>query len=126
MLVLTRRKGEAIILGDNVEVRILGISRHQVKVGIEAPRSVPVLIERIAKRARDYETGIDPGYLERLSEAYSYFFFHYRETPLLVVNTDDIDFIKNPADLDALVQQIIRCQRGTQVYVPLGSSRTER
>ncbi len=88
--------------------------------------SVPVLIERIAKRARDYETAIDPGYLERLSEAYSYFFFHYRETPLLVVNTDDIDFVKNPADLDALVQQIIRCQRGTQVYVPLGSSQTER
>ena len=88
--------------------------------------SVPVLIERITKRARDYETGIDPGYLERLSEAYSYFFFHYRETPLLVVNTDDIDFVKNPADLDALVQQIIRCRRGTQVYVPLGSSQTER
>ena len=87
--------------------------------------SVPVLIERIAQRARDYETGIDPGYLERLSEAYSYFFFHYRETPLLVVNTDDIDFVKNPADLDALVQQIIRCRRGTQVYVPLGSSRPE-
>ncbi len=87
--------------------------------------SVPVLMERIAQRGRDYETEIDPEYLERLSEAYSYFFFHYRETPLLVVNTDDIDFVKNPADLDALVQQIIRCRRGTQVYVPLGSSRTE-
>ena len=87
--------------------------------------SVPVLMERIARRGRDYETEIDPEYLKRLSEAYSYFFFHYRETPLLVVNTDDIDFVKNPADLDALVQQIIRCRRGTPVYVPLGSSRTE-
>ncbi len=88
--------------------------------------SVPVLTERIAQRGRDYEADIDPGYLKRLSEAYSYFFFHYRETPLLVVNTDDIDFVNNPADLDALVQQIIRCRRGTQVYVPLGSSQTER
>ena len=87
--------------------------------------SIPTLIERITKRARDYEADIDPAYLERLSEAYSYFFFHYRETPLLVVNTDDIDFVKNPADLDALVQQIIRCRRGTQVYVPLGSSQTD-
>lgn len=87
--------------------------------------SVPVLMERIVRRGRDYETGIDSEYLERLSEAYSYFFFHYRETPLLVVNTDDIDFVNNPVDLDALVQQIIRCRRGTQVYVPLGSSRTE-
>ena len=87
--------------------------------------SLPVLIERIAQRGRDYEADIDPEYLKRLSEAYSYFFFHYRETPLLVVNTDDIDFVNNPADLDALVQQIIRCRRGTQVYVPLGTNRTE-
>lgn len=87
--------------------------------------SVPVLMERIAQRGRDYESDISPEYLERLSEAYSYFFFHYRETPLLVVNTDDIDFVNNPDDLDAFVQQIIRCRRGTQVYVPLGSSRTD-
>ena len=52
MLVLTRRKGEAIILGDNVEVRILGISRHQVKVGIEAPRSVAVYRKEIYAQVR--------------------------------------------------------------------------
>jgi deoxyadenosine/deoxycytidine kinase len=87
--------------------------------------SVPTLLERVRRRARDYERDIDPGYLERLSEAYSYYFFHYRETPLLVVNTDDIDFVNNPADLDALISQIARCRRGTQIYVPLGSRATE-
>jgi len=87
--------------------------------------SVPTLLERVRRRARDYEKEIDPGYLERLSEAYSYYFFHYRETPLLVVNTDDIDFVNNPADLDALISQIARCRRGTQIYVPLGSRATE-
>jgi deoxyadenosine/deoxycytidine kinase len=87
--------------------------------------SVPVLLERIRRRSRDYEKNIDTEYLERLSEAYSYYFFHYRETPLLVVNTDDIDFVNNPADLDAFAAQIARCRRGTQVYVPLGSDRTE-
>jgi len=84
--------------------------------------SLPVLLERIKKRARDFEAEIDPDYLERLSEAYSYYFFHYRETPLLVINTDDIDFVNKPADFDALVDQIVRCRRGTQIYVPLGSS----
>jgi deoxyadenosine/deoxycytidine kinase len=84
--------------------------------------SVSVLLERIEKRARDFESEIDPDYLERLSEAYSYYFFHYRETPLLVINTDDIDFVNKPADFDALVDQIVRCRRGTQIYVPLGSS----
>ena len=84
--------------------------------------SLPVLLERVKKRARDFESDIDPDYLERLSEAYSYYFFHYRETPLLVINTDDIDFVNKPADFDALVDQIVRCRRGTQIYVPLGSS----
>ena len=86
--------------------------------------SVPVLLDRIKMRARDFESGIDPGYLERLSEAYSYYFFHYRETPLLVVNTDEIDFVKNPNDFGAFVEQIMRSRRGTQVYVPVGSSGT--
>ncbi len=81
--------------------------------------SVDVLLERINKRARDFESNIDPGYLERLSEAYSYYFFHYRETPLLVVNTDEIDFVNRPADFNAFVEQIMRSRRGTQVYVPV-------
>jgi len=87
--------------------------------------SVSVLLDRIRKRGREYESQIDPDYLVRLSEAYSYYFFHYRETPLLVVNTDEIDFVNNPADLEALISQVARCRRGTQVYVPLGSQRTE-
>ena len=87
--------------------------------------SIPVLMERISMRGRDFERKIERSYLQRLSEAYSYYFFHYRETPLLVVNTDTIDFVNNPADLDALIQQIARCRPGTQVYVPLGSHGTE-
>ena len=84
--------------------------------------SVPVLLERIARRGRDFERTIDPDYLVRLSEAYSYYFFHYRETPLLVVNTDDIDFVNKRADFDAFVEQILRCRHGTQVYVPIGAT----
>jgi deoxyadenosine/deoxycytidine kinase len=83
--------------------------------------SIPVLLERIAKRGRDFERTIDPDYLVRLSDAYSYYFFHYRDTPLLVVNTDDIDFVNNRADLNAFVEQIVRCRHGTQVYVPIGT-----
>ena len=84
--------------------------------------SVPVLLDRIANRGRDFEKTIDPDYLVRLSEAYSYYFFHYRETPLLVVNTDDIDFVNSRADFNAFVEQIQRCRHGTQVYVPIGAN----
>ena len=86
--------------------------------------SVSVLVERINRRARDFERTIEPEYLERLSDAYSYYFFHYRETPLLVVNTDEIDFVNNPSDLDAFIEQIMHSHRGTQVYVPMGSQRS--
>jgi deoxyadenosine/deoxycytidine kinase len=83
--------------------------------------SIEMLLDRIARRGRDFERTIDPDYLVRLSEAYSYYFFHYRDTPLLVVNTDDIDFVNNAADLEALIDQIVRCRRGTQVYVPIST-----
>jgi len=42
MLALTRRKGESIIIGDNIEVVVLAVQGDMVKIGIEAPRSVPV------------------------------------------------------------------------------------
>jgi deoxyadenosine/deoxycytidine kinase len=99
------------------------VARPDLVIYMQA--SISVLLERIRRRDRDYEKNISKDYLQRLSEAYSYYFFHYRETPLLVVNTDDIDFVRNPADLEALIDQISRCRRGTQVYVPLGSQKTE-
>ncbi len=80
--------------------------------------SVRILQERIAQRARDYEKGIEMDYLKRLCEAYTYFFFHYRETPLLVINTDDIDFVHKEEDFHSLIEQIRQCRKGTQVYVP--------
>jgi len=42
MLALTRKKGESIIIGDNIEVTILSITGDAVKIGIDAPRAIPV------------------------------------------------------------------------------------
>ncbi len=53
MLVLTRRKGESVILGDEVEITVLEVSRHQVKLGVQAPRSVPVYRKEIYEKVRD-------------------------------------------------------------------------
>lgn len=84
--------------------------------------SVDTCVARIKKRGRGYEKSIPPEYLKSLMEAYNYFFYHYRETPLLVVDTNDIDFVLKKGDLEDLVQQITRPFRGTQIYVPRGSS----
>lgn len=83
-----------------------------------------VLQSRIKKRGRDFERRIDPGYLERLTRAYNDFFFHYGETPLLVVNTSDIDFVNNPEDLEGLLGMIRKTRGGTQHYLPATSRRT--
>jgi deoxyguanosine kinase len=82
-----------------------------------------VLQTRIKKRGRDFERRIDPGYLERLTRAYNDHFFHYDETPLLVVNTSDIDFVNNPEDLEGLLGMVRKTRHGTQHYLPSGARR---
>jgi deoxyguanosine kinase len=82
---------------------------------------VETCLKRIKLRAREFERNMDPDYLRRLKDAYNAYFYRYNETPLLVVNTDEIDFVKNSDDFENLVQQISRLRKGTQVYVPLGS-----
>ena len=50
MLILTRRVGESLIIGDNVTLTVLGVKGNQVRVGVDAPRDVTVHREEIAKR----------------------------------------------------------------------------
>ena len=80
--------------------------------------SLETCMKRIRKRSRSIEKGITPEYLAQLIEAYNYYFYHYEETPLLVVDTNEIDFVNRPADFDDLVAQIQKAKRGVQYYVP--------
>ncbi|MEK7314450.1 MAG: deoxynucleoside kinase [Deltaproteobacteria bacterium] len=85
--------------------------------------SSEVLIERIKKRGKVYEKDISEDYLKRLVDAYNKYFFYYTDTPLLVVNTTEIDFVNNPQDLSNLVKEIKSIKGGTQHYIPLVSAR---
>ncbi len=80
------------------------------------------LAERIKRRKRDYESEIAEAYVNEVNKAYNYFFFNYTATPLLVINTNEIDFVHQEGDLDELVAQIRKMERGVQYYRPLGSS----
>ena len=77
------------------------------------------LMHRIRERNRPYERNISAEYIQRLNEAYSYFFFHYTDSPLLVVNTVKIDFVHNSDDLEDLLEQIRKPHVGTRYYVPM-------
>ena len=79
------------------------------------------LLHRIRSRGNSYEKEIDPDYLKTLTEAYNYFFFHYDETPLLIIDTTEIDFVKRKEDLDQLIREIKQMKRGTWYFVPLRS-----
>jgi len=77
-----------------------------------------VLLQRIRWRGRTFEQDMDEGYLNALNAAYSYFFHHYKDSPLLVVNTDNLDFVNVPGDFDLLYDQIGEKFNGTRYFAP--------
>jgi deoxyguanosine kinase len=81
--------------------------------------STDVLLKRIALRGRKFESHITAEYLAELNQAYNYYFFHYQETPLMVVNTSEIDFVHRDADLDDLLVHMSKMTKGTVYYQPV-------
>jgi len=84
--------------------------------------SPEVIRSRIQQRGRHYEKSMDPNYTATLAEAYNYFFFHYREAPLLVVNTNEMNFVDRRADLEELVARIESHREGVAYLSPSGSA----
>jgi len=80
-----------------------------------------VLVQRVRSRNIPFEKEIDPEYLKNLVDAYNYYFFHYDQTPLLVVNTSEIDFVNRQEDFTQLVREIKQMKKGTWYFVPLRS-----
>jgi deoxyguanosine kinase len=76
------------------------------------------ILRRIRQRSRSFEKNLGRDYIESLNEAYSNFFFRYSETPLLVINTSEIDFVHHREDLDDLIRQVTSMREGTRYYVP--------
>jgi len=93
------------------------IPKPDLVIYLQAPSEV--LRGRIKLRGRGEESNLSPEYLAEVNRAYNHYFFHYTQTPLLVVNTADVDFVKRPEDLDDLIRQIRSMGKGTQYYVPV-------
>jgi deoxyadenosine/deoxycytidine kinase len=80
-----------------------------------------VLLARIKKRGREFERKFDADYLAELARTYNDFFHRYDDTPLLVINTSDIDFVESDADFEELIRALDSIKRGTHYYQPLGT-----
>jgi deoxyguanosine kinase len=76
------------------------------------------LMKNIRIRSRSYEKPMSEEYIRTLNEAYNHFFFHYHDTPLLVVNSSRIDFVNNQSDLENLLDMIKQPIAGITYYNP--------
>jgi deoxyguanosine kinase len=90
--------------------------RPNVVIYLQA--STDVLFERIQRRGNAMERTISKQYLETLNEAFNHYFFNYAETPLLIVNTDGMDFVNNEKHFQDFVQRVSEPVSGTELYVP--------
>src|SRR5512137_2555574 len=86
---------------------------------LQAP--VETLVDRVKERGVDYERTISPHYLARLADAYSRYFYQYEDAPLLIVNSERLNFVANPEHLSLLLARI-GSMRGRREFFNLGQS----
>ena len=84
--------------------------------------SPEILKKRLKKKNAPGERAINEEYLEEVNRAYEHFFFHYASSDLLIVNTSEIDFVERNEDLQALLRKVSAPIKGTQYFLPLGST----
>lgn len=88
--------------------------------------SPAALRKRIRRRGLANEREISSDYLDRVVQAYEHFFFHYTASDLLIINTDDLDFVRNNRDFQMLLERMTAPVKGTQYFLPLGAGTENR
>jgi deoxyadenosine/deoxycytidine kinase len=88
-------------------------------VYLQAP--LATLVERVHRRGVDYERAISEHYLARIADAYSRHFYQYDGAPLLIVNSERLNFVANPKHVDLLLERIATL-RGRREFFNLGQS----
>jgi deoxyadenosine/deoxycytidine kinase len=96
------------------------VPRPDLIVYLQAPTEV--LLRRVKARGHPEGSQLSDEYLAEVNRAYNHYFFHHTATPLLVVNTEYVDFAKSEEDVADLLKQIRAMGKGTQYYVPRARS----
>ena len=78
-----------------------------------------VLVDRVRRRAARYERDISEDYLERLADGYTRFFYHYDAAPVLIVNSENLNFVERDPDFELLVTRL-RAMRTRREFFNLG------
>ncbi len=107
--------GEELKLYESI-FPLLARSLRKPDLVVYLQSSVDRLMFNIKKRSRRIERNLTRSYIEELSEAYNHFFFRYTNTPLLIVNSTEIDFVNSDDDFEELFKQIFREDRAFTEY----------
>ena len=100
---------------DNI---ITDLPKPDLVIYLQAPTAT--LYERLQRRGNAIEKPIEESYLQQLNDAYTQFFYHYDDTPLLIVNTSEINLAnqENESDYQNLVRYILQTRSGRHYYNP--------
>ncbi len=111
-------EGDELALYEQVYAHLtLDAPSPDLVIYLQAPAEV--LQKRVANRGTAYERSIEFRYLEQLVEAYTRFFYHYEDAPLLIVNAAEIDPVRNDADYNGLLEQVRTVRSGRYYFNPL-------
>ena len=78
-----------------------------------------VLMKNIEKRGRNMERNVTWEYIDALNQVYTEYFFRYQDTPLVIINTNNIDFVENESDLKEVIDYIRQPVSGTKFFNPV-------
>ena len=90
------------------------VAQPDLLIYLQAPPEV--LIERVKKRGLEFERNISDAYLEQLAQSYSRFFYNYSATPLLIVNSENLNFVDKPQDFELLLDRIKNMRGGREFF----------
>ncbi len=107
--------GEELKLYESI-FPLLNRSLRKPDLVVYLQSNVDRLMFNIKSRGRRIERNLTRSYIDELSEAYNYFFFRYTSTPLLIVNSTELDFVNNESDFNELFKQIFREDRAFTEY----------
>lgn len=115
LFAMTNLSDAEFTLYDQV-AQVVAVNLPKPDLVVYLQSSPEVALKRVQKRSRSIENGISLDYLKHVTETFDTFFFHYQETPLLVVQTDRINFAEHPEALDMLIDRINHMGRGTEFW----------
>jgi deoxyadenosine/deoxycytidine kinase len=78
-----------------------------------------ILMKNIEKRGRNMERNVTWEYIDALNQVYTEYFFRYQDTPLVIINTNNIDFVENENDLKEVIKYIRQPVSGTKFFNPV-------